>query len=134
MIIKKPYGWLIKHFKIINLALILPMLYVMWKFKDISKFFSGYVKANYTVMENTPVEKYFTPLLYGALFVLILAYILIFWLLNSKKKNTLVYKIDIVYYLVDDTLYSYSPSDGETKIIKYAEWAFNYENMIYVKY
>ena len=41
---------------------------------------------------------------------------------------------DVVYYLVDDTLYSYSPSDGETKIIKYAEWAFNYENMIYVKY
>ena len=121
MIIKKPYGWLIKHFKIINLALILPMLYVMWKFKDISKFFSGYVKANYTVMENTPVEKYFTPLLYGALFVLILAYILIFWLLNSKKKNTLVYKIDIVYYILlfGSTILFYSTmySLGTTTVV-----------------
>ena len=52
MILKKPYGFLIKHFKIINLILLVPILYIILKFGDIAGFFRDYVAAKY----NTPIS------------------------------------------------------------------------------
>ena len=37
-----------------------------------------------------------------------------------------------IYYLKGDSLYHYSPSSGETLLLKYFEWNFNSNNMIYV--
>ncbi len=59
----------------------------------------------------------------------------------SKKLNTLIannitsiVKIDDenIFYLKDDELYHYSPYTGETLLLSYFEWNFNYNNMIYI--
>lgn len=37
-----------------------------------------------------------------------------------------------VYYLVIDTLYYFNPNTGFKKLIKYSEWEFNNQNMIFI--
>ncbi len=100
MIVKKPYGFLIKHFKIIHLLLIVPMLYIAFKFGDIASFFQSYVKANYSTIETNIAGTYVTAFSFGALLFLILSNVIIFFLLKSKKKNTILYTINIVYYFI----------------------------------
>lgn len=39
---------------------------------------------------------------------------------------------DRVYYLVDDSLYEYSPKYGETLLLTYSEWSFNNMNSVFV--
>lgn len=37
-----------------------------------------------------------------------------------------------IYYLKNDSLYHFNPENGETLLLTYFEWNFNYENMIYI--
>lgn len=55
-------------------------------------------------------------------------------MLVSSQKITQIVKVteDTVYYLIDDTLYFYNPLYGETKVIKYSDWQYNYDNMIFI--
>ncbi len=39
---------------------------------------------------------------------------------------------DTIYYLIDDTLYLYSPSLGRVKLLQNFEWNFNFENKIFI--
>ena len=53
----------------------------------------------------------------------------------SNQEITSIIKTDKdkVYYLVKDTLYSYSIKKGEQKLITYSDWEFNYKNLIVIK-
>ena len=37
-----------------------------------------------------------------------------------------------VYYISDDVLYYYNPLKGEKALLKYSEWQFNSQNMIFI--
>lgn len=100
MIIKKPYGFLIKHFKLIHMLLLVPTLYLLLNFGDISKFFTNYVANNYKTFEVTVAGTYITAITYLAIIVLILANAIIFLLMRSKKKSTLVYGFSMIYYII----------------------------------
>ena len=62
MVIKKPYGFLIKHYKLIHLLLIVPTIYLLLKFGDISTFFSGYVAQDLKSFETGVADNYITLL------------------------------------------------------------------------
>ena len=47
MIIKKPYAFIIKHFRLIHLLLLIPMFYLVTQTKEIITFFSEYVANDY---------------------------------------------------------------------------------------
>lgn len=51
---------------------------------------------------------------------------------ENKVKDIIYINDDNVYYLIGDTLYKYNLEQGETKLIKYSEWEFNYENLIFI--
>lgn len=99
MIIRKPFAFLIKHFRIIHLLLLVPTLYLAFKFGDIAKFFKLYVNAGYKTLETTFAGNYITILTFICLFILIIANAIIFVLMKAKKKNGLFYMINILYYL-----------------------------------
>ena len=99
MVIRKPYAFLIKNFKIIHLLLLIPMLYISFKFGDISKFFNDYVSSRYTTPESIIAGNYITTLLYVVLFLLIAINVTICFLMRSKRKNSVLYIISIIYYL-----------------------------------
>jgi len=50
----------------------------------------------------------------------------------NNPTNVVTVKSNEVYYLVDDTLYLYSPFIGEIELIKYSEWEFNNMNSIFI--
>ena len=60
----------------------------------------------------------------------------------ENKKRTLISNLDVtsvihnkkdeIYYLVNDTLYKYDLTYGETRLIKYSEWEFNNQNTIFI--
>lgn len=100
MVIRKPYAFLIKNFKIIHLLLLVPMIYIAFKFGDIAGFFNDYVSARYTTVQTAIAGNYITTLTYIVLFILIIINSIIYSLMKSKQKNTLYYIISIIYYLL----------------------------------
>ena len=51
---------------------------------------------------------------------------------NNDIKEIVYINEDSVYYLVDDTLYKYNLEYGETKLVTFSEWNYNYQNSIIV--
>lgn len=100
MIIRKPYGFLIKNFKLINLILVIPMLYIALKFGDIATFFSDFVSNDYKTIEAQIAGNYITILTFISLIFLILVNIIIYLLMRSKRKTTTYYTINIIYYIL----------------------------------
>lgn len=100
MILKKPYGFLIKHFKIINLILLVPILYIILKFGDIAGFFRDYVAAKYNTPDTVIAGNYITILTYVNLLFLIIYNLFIYILMKNKKKPTREYALSAIYYMV----------------------------------
>lgn len=100
MVIKKPYGFLIKHYKLIHLLLIVPTIYLLLKFGDISTFFSGYVAQDLKSFETGVADNYITLLTYLVLIFMMLSNGIIYLLMSSKKKPTFVYATGLVYSIV----------------------------------
>lgn len=100
MILKKPYGFIIKHFKIINLLLLLPIYYVTMCFADISTFLKHFVNNKYSTFETGIAGKYITVWLLASLVFLILFNLLLYGLMKKKKKSTSIYVFSIIYYFI----------------------------------
>ena len=103
MIIKKPYAFMIKHFRIIHLVLLLPMLYLITQTKQIIEFFRTYVANGYLLSSSNVLQSlssdYINIFMYLAIIILIGSFITISILLQQKEKPTKFYNITIVYYI-----------------------------------
>ena len=100
MILKKPYGLLIKHFRLIHLMLLILMIIFSIKSKSVVNFFVDYVKNDYsvTIMDNM-ASLYISPFIYVVLALIIVMALAIYILLKYKKKPNKVYIITILYYI-----------------------------------
>lgn len=101
MILRKPYKFLIKHFKLIHLLLFLPILYLIISTNEIHQFFKAYIANNYTYSHaGNLAGSYISIFMYlGALLIIGIA-LIIYYLMRQKKKNTKLYIGIIVYYLI----------------------------------
>ena len=99
MIIKKPYAFLIKHFRIIHILLLIPTIYLMFKFNDLASFFRNYADVGNKTLELTIAGSYITKFTYVALFFMLISNLTIFLLMKSKKKPTIYYGLNILYYI-----------------------------------
>lgn len=99
MILKKPYAFLIKYFKLIHIILAILIGYIIKGYSNITDFFVSYTKsdASYTI---TSVTQYINPFIYLALLIIIIFSLAMFILMRKKKKPTLFYIIIFVYYLI----------------------------------
>src|SRR5574344_1755106 len=100
MIIKKPYAFLVKHYKMIHLLMILPMLYLIYKSFNIMQFFDVFVSNGYLTKEVNVSDIYFDFLMPLACLLIISNASLIASLLKSKNKNHGVYVLTIISYTV----------------------------------
>ena len=98
MIIKKPYAFLIKHFKIIHAILLVPMTFLLLNFRDVSKFFKVYEK-NLTAGKSMAAGNYITVYTYLALLFLLIVNITIMSLMKSKRKSIKYYLASTLYYI-----------------------------------
>ncbi len=100
MIIRNPYGFVARHFKIINILLMIPMLYLAFKLSDTSNFFNSYISSGYSTPETNFADTYINGLMYFITFILLISNIIIYVILTSKKKNGIIYLINILYCII----------------------------------
>ena len=100
MILRKPYAFLIKYFKIIHIILFLIFTYLVFEIRNIYMFFVNYVKAgNFTYLDNM-ANDYLNPLIFIMIILIIAFAISVYELMKKKEKPILFYKILIIYGFV----------------------------------
>lgn len=100
MILKKPYAFLIKHFRIIHLLLCVPILYLITSTSKIISFFKSYVANNYTTNIVQIAGEHINLFMYLAVILILLACIAIYYLMRQKRKSTKLYFFALIYYLI----------------------------------
>ena len=97
MILRKPYAFLIKYFKLIHIALFIMCGYLLFQLRAIYVFFQEYVRNDvYTYMENIASNYISTPMIIVTILILLSA-VAIFYLMKEKEKPVLFYRFLILY-------------------------------------
>lgn len=101
MILKKPYGLLIKHFRLIHIILTALCIYISIRTYNIVSFFVDYAKNNYSVVVTDDlVSSTIGVGIYLAIIFVLISLIAIYILLKQKKKPTKMYLITIGYFII----------------------------------
>ena len=101
MILKKPYGFLIKRFRVIHIILTLLTVYIAFSSRNIISFFRRYVSSGYSVtVVDDMASQYINWSIYLTIILVIISLIAIFVLLRTKKKPNKLYLAAIIYYAV----------------------------------
>lgn len=100
MILRKPYAFLIKNFKLIHLLLTILLCYIFYKTNNLLQFFNEYISSKKYPVIYDLVNDYIGILPYVVIFIIIGISFIIFWLMNKKDKPIKYYLIVIVYYIV----------------------------------
>ena len=101
MILKKPYAFLIKHFRLINLIITFLGAFITYKSYQILIFFRAYVLNNYTgSFYDGFYHDYISPVVFLFLILTIISIAIVCWLLIYKKKKAKFYATSLVYYIV----------------------------------
>ncbi len=100
MILKKPYAFLIKHFRLIHLIIALATIFLTYKTSKIVLFFNAYIKNGYRLTESNLASNYVTILMYLAVLLILLVAIVIYLLFKEKDKPRKYYVYLIVYYIL----------------------------------
>lgn len=104
MVLKKPYAFIIKHFRAIHLLLLIPIFYLIIKTRAIVYFFNSYVTYGYNlnfseVLTNIS-SHYINILMYISVILILLVFVAMSIILQQKEKPTKLYNICIIYYIM----------------------------------
>lgn len=100
MIIRKPYAFLLKHFKLIHLILVFIMSYLIYKTGMITRFFSTYFAEGENVTGQEITNDLFGFTLYFAMIAAIIGLAIVLFLMFNKKKPVKYYAMAFINYLV----------------------------------
>ena len=120
MVLKKPYGILIKHFKLIHLLLAFLMMYTTSKMQSIYKFFLNYISAGWLSINLDEIKSYVNLTCYISIVLILIILIIIYLLMRFKKKPNLYYKIAIPTYIISFIVFivsSHTLSQATTEVI-----------------
>lgn len=101
MILRKPYAFLIKYFKLINFILAVLAIYITYRTYNIIGFFNDYITSNYT--GNFYVgfsNNYISSFVYFIILLILAGLIGIIFLFVYKKKPLKTYAFAFGYYIV----------------------------------
>ena len=109
MILKKPYAFLIKHFKLIHLVFLGFLVFITYNFDKIVDFFSRYIKNN-TIAGEKIAHTIIPYSIFIAIFIVILFSALMWKLMNNKRKPSKFYLLSGLYYFIlfIATIYAYN--------------------------
>lgn len=97
MILRKPYGFLIKHFKLIHLIITGLFVYIVLKNREVYSFLKNVIinSAN-----KYDAEMYMNYSIYFFMFIALLLCGIVYWLLKYKDKPRRIYIFTIVGYII----------------------------------
>ena len=99
VILKKPYAFLIRRFRIIHLILAALIMYLIVRTYSIYSFFSRYTNSIYSTLNNNVSTNYVTLFMF-LVSVIIVAFSLAMYVLMSKKNKPRVLYIAITTYYI----------------------------------
>lgn len=100
MIIKKPYAFLIKKFRIIHAILFVALLYVAIKTFDIYTFFNDYAVNHVYLSSGDLASSYINTFTFIVTVIAILFGLLIYYILSIKNKSRNTYLLLCIYYIL----------------------------------
>ena len=113
MILKKPYAFLVKHFRMIHVLLLLCASYLMYKSWNIASFFEKYVSDNlrvYSIKMDELASTYVTIPMFIVSFAVFLLAGIILYLMKHKKKPIFFYLYIMLTYVIIIISYFYARS------------------------
>lgn len=100
MIIRKPFAFIVNHFKAIHFALLIPLMYLGYKLYRLMIFFRNFVSAGFVTSETDIVARYYSLLIPISAIIIAIVSILILALFKQKNKNYIPYLILSVFYIL----------------------------------
>ncbi|MDD6879006.1 MAG: hypothetical protein PUD59_02105 [bacterium] len=101
MILKKPYAFLIKHFRLIHGILSILLMIITYNIRIISNFLSNYIaKSNYLKIRIEPSISSIPSFLYLLIVLAVLICFIIYFLMRHKSKPTKLYTSTIIFYIL----------------------------------
>lgn len=134
MILKKPYAFLIKYFRIIHLLLLVPIAYLINKTFKIVTFFRTYVSNNYSTNIINIAGEHINLFMYFAVILIIGVILAIYYLMRQKEKSTKLYFFTLIYYIFLFVLISIAHSilSGMERDVISAQTARAYRDISFV--
>lgn len=114
MVLRKPYKFLIKHFKFIHLILAVISVYLLVKTNGILNFFNGYLNNSETIIGTGTVNEYFNGLMTLFIFIILIGTLIISVIMKMKDKPILVYIINMIIFIFVSVIFVYDKSLIET--------------------
>lgn len=126
MILRKPFAFLIKHFRLIHLIMLIFMAYVMYSCNAILSFFGEYLNSTMVLIDHEVVLTLYPITLFVAIAFILLINVIVLFLMLFKKKpikfyifNILVTIFTLVVLIISkNTLKSMELSLVEVRILK----------------
>ena len=106
MILRKPYAFLIKNFKLIHIVLSALMIYTLYQTNQIRIFLSNYISSLQSVVGTDLTNTYFSSLMYLFPFIVIVLSIVIINLMKVKNKPIFYYIFTIIVSICIVIMYS----------------------------
>lgn len=105
MILRRPYGFLIKHFRLLHLILFFMFAYITSRANNILNFFKDYISTN----SNMEVisENYLNISIFIFMFLIIIFLVGIYYLMRYKKKPRVLYIVGIIIVVISSILFIY---------------------------
>lgn len=91
MIVRKPYAFLIKYFKLIHIILFFLLIFSLFKSRSIYLFFRNYLLSGTYLYTSNMASNYIGVLYFIVVIILIGMFLLIFLLMKQKKKPIFYY-------------------------------------------
>ena len=105
MILRRPYAFLIKHFRLIHLLLFVLFSYITYKANNVLTFFKEYITYNGNM--EIVASDYISYSIFVSVMLIITISIIIFFLMKYKKKPKLFYIITVIVSFVATILIVY---------------------------
>ena len=120
MILRKPYAFLIKNFKIIHAVITLLMGYVFIKTLNVLSIFNEYFVSDVPLMGQDTSSITYPNILFVASGAIIVLSVILLWVMIIKKKPKFVYIVNIVIYIAVIVMFALGKStmlDMEINIV-----------------
>ena len=104
MILKKPYAFLIKHFRLIHIILSTLLIYIAFSFNKVHKYIKELISG---ISNKYDAINYVNKGLFIFIFLVILISIGVYYLMKYKKKPKTIYIITTIGYLLMGVLLAF---------------------------
>ena len=106
MILRKPYAFLIRHFRLIHVILMIFVGFLIWKSAGILSFFSEYMSSGQANVAVDLTSELFNIWMFLFPWIIIVINLIIIGLLYNKKKPILFYTINIIIAIAILVIYN----------------------------